>query len=186
MRTVLPLALALSACSPEPVPQGAALPPGDLVARYVDDAVHVALGGRLETNGIAFEPCEAPTIQAGPAVFEFVGDAGAVDVDLPDAELCGIRIVVTRLQIDAEHDGVPKTVIGQDFDFWVPGEAIPTDGGLVLQLGSDTWLADVLPLAPEGTTLLNSETPEDLLVAFYDGLHQGSSLDAQDTIVEQP
>ncbi|MCB9692003.1 MAG: hypothetical protein H6736_09330 [Alphaproteobacteria bacterium] len=158
---------------------------GDVMARYADNSAQVGIGGTLVAPEIAFEPCEAATLQGGPATFTFEGNEGAVTLDLPDAELCGIRIVVTELIIEAEDDGIAKTVVGQDFDFWVPGEAIPTEGGLVLQLGNSTWLEDFLPLAGEGTTTLNSEADEDLLVAFYDGLHQGSSLDAQNTIVEQ-
>lgn len=184
MRAMFSLvALASVACttSAEPV-----MAPGNLSARYADDPAHVGIGGQLVTNGIAFEPCESATISMEAATFTFAGNEGSVEIELPDATLCGIRIVVLELAIEAEHDGVAKTVVGQDFDFWVPGEAIPAEGGLTLQLGGDTWLADFLPLAGDGTTILNSEADEDLLVAFYDGLHQGSSLDAQDTIVEQP
>ena len=183
MRSFIPFAvLALvTGCTPsEPVRAS-----GDLQARYVDNATQVAIGGSLVTNGIAFEPCEAATINAEAATFTFEGNEGAVDIELPEGELCGIRIVVLDLVIEAEDDGVAKTVVGQDFDFWIPGEAIPTEGGLTLQLGHDTWLQEFLPLASEGTTLLNSEADEELLVRFYDGLHQGSSLDAQNTLVEQ-
>lgn len=186
MRTFLPFVAAsflISGCAAtDPAPVRAS---GDLQARYVDNVDQVGIGGSLVTNGIAFEPCEAPTINAEPATFEFSGNEGAVDIELPEGELCGIRIVVLDLTIEAEDNGVSKTVVGQDFDFWIPGEAIPTEGGLVLQLGHDTWLQEFLPLAGEGTTLLNDEADEDLLVSFYDGLHQGSSLDAQNTVVEQ-
>lgn len=158
---------------------------GDVMARYVDNADQVAVGGTLVLPEIVFEPCEASTITAGPVELTFSGDAGAVELELPEDELCGVRLVVTELIIEAQDDGVAKTVVGQDFDFWIPGEHVPTEGGLVVQLGGETWLEDFLPLAAEGTTLLNSEADEALLVAFYDGLHQGSALDAQNTIVEQ-
>lgn len=158
---------------------------GDVMARYVSNGTQVALGGTLVLPEIAFEPCEAPTITGGPVELSFTGDEGAVELELPEGELCGIRLVVTELLIEAEDHGVAKTVVGQDFDFWIPGEHVPTEGGLVIQLGGETWLEDFLPLAGEGTTLLNSEADEALLVAFYDGLHQGSALDAQNTLVEQ-
>lgn len=185
MRALFPLVGLVSIACATPDASPAPVAPGEVRARYADDPVHQGLGGALVTHGIALEPCDAPTIQADPATFVFDGNEGAVEIELPGGPLCGLRIVVLELRIEAEHDGVAKTLIGQDFDFWVPGEHIPTEGGLLVQLGNASWLADILPLAGPGTTRLNSETDPDLLVAFYDGLHQGSTLDAQNTIVEQ-
>lgn len=169
--------------SEEPAGPGAGsfLPDGTLQARVLSNDTQVAIGGQLTTLATAFEPCEEPTINVGEVDFVFSGGEANADVPLPDVELCGIRIVVKDLVIEAEDDGVAKTVVGQDFDLWVPADAIPAGAeGLTLELGDADWLADFLPLAPEGTTLLNSEADEALMQAFFLGLDRGSSFEAQD------
>ncbi|MCB9692002.1 MAG: hypothetical protein H6736_09325 [Alphaproteobacteria bacterium] len=164
----------LAACS-DPA-QGTFVGNPSLQARYVDSVDQVGLGGRLATNGTALEPCSAPTIGLGPQVFTFDGTVASVSIDLPEEELCGIRLVVTELAVQVDDAGVDKTVVGQDFDLWVPSDAIPAGAPrLELRLGDEGWLPGFLALAGPGETLLNTEADPALVAAFFEGLDEGSA-----------
>lgn len=178
MRTLIPMLAMFSGCASQTAPLASGT--SVLQVSYVTGAGQVALGGQLTTLETAFEPCDAATISGGPVDYLFDGDQAVAEVDVPEAELCGIRIVATELIIEAEDGGVVKTIIGQDFDLVVPGDATPADGSaLVLQLGDDTWLSEILPMAGEGTTHLNSEADPALVAAFFDGLTRGSTFTAE-------
>lgn len=177
-----PLLLMLAACAPGSPPEGTFVGNPSLQARYVDNADQIGLGGRLVTSGTALEPCEGPTIAVGPQELLFQGASATVALDLPGVPLCGIRMAVLELGVTVDDDGTEKSVVGQDFDLWVPASAIPADAvQLELTLGDASWLPSFLPLAPAGETLLNSDADPALVAAFFDGLDQGSSFEAQDT-----
>lgn len=171
----------LAACAPGRPPEGTFVGNPSLEARYVDNADQTGVGGRLVTSGTALEPCEGATIPVGPQELLFDGASATVALDLPGVPLCGIRMAVLELGIAVDDDGTEKTVVGQDFDLWVPAAAIPADAvQLELTLGDAAWLPAFLPLAPAGETLLNSDADPVLVAAFFDGLDQGSSFEAQD------
>lgn len=175
------LAVVLLAACGDPV-DGTFVGNPSLQARYIDNADQVAAGGRLVTTSTAMEPCSAATIGLGPQEFTFQGDSASITIDLPEVELCGIRMAVTELAVSVEDQGVAKTVVGQDFDLWVPASAIPAGSErLELLLGDEGWLPGFLPSAPAGETLLNSEADPALVQAFFDGLDEGSSFEALDT-----
>lgn len=152
-----------------------------LQARYVDTPAQAAAGGRLVTTGTALEPCDAPTVAVGAQVFEFDRDRARVELDLPGVDLCGIRMSVTELAIAVDDAGTGKTVVGQDFDLWVPADAIPAGATqLELVLGDAGWLPGFVPLAGPGETQLNAEADPALVAAFFDGLNAGSAFEALD------
>lgn len=169
--------LALVAC--ESPASGTFVGNPTLVARYLDDSVHQGAGGRLITASMAMEPCGAPTIGVGAQTFDFVGTEASVQIELPDVELCGIRMAVLDLAISVDHAGTQKTVVGEDFDLVVGGAMIPSGQSfLELRLGDEDWLSSFVPLAAEGETRLNAEAPEALTDAFFDGLNDGSVFEA--------
>lgn len=171
--------VALTACG-DPA-EGTFVGNPSLQARYIANEVQVASGGRLVTTSTALEPCNGATIGVGAQEFTFVGATAAVTLELPEERLCGIRMAVTELAIRVDDDGADKTVVGQDFDLWVPADAIPAEAQqLELVLGDGDWLPDFMPLAPAGETLLNSNADPALIDAFFEGLNQSSAFEALD------
>lgn len=179
---LLPL-LALFACAEDLPTEGTFVGnPPHLSARYVDNPGQVGLGGELVTSGTAIEPCSGDTINLGVQTFTFVGNEATLEVDLPDEDVCGIRINAVTLAIEVDDVGVQKRVVGQDFDLVVDSQGIPAGENLVLELGDADWLPGFLPLAPAGETLLNSQSDPALRDAFFDGLEQDSSFTAERTL----
>jgi len=176
MKPIVPvLAVALAACSPPP-PSGTFVGNPSLAARIADNPVQQATGGELEALEIHVTDCNDAPTPLGPTVLHFDGPESEEVLPLPVGEQCALWVVVDLFTVRFEDDGVPITIVADDFDISIPAEFAPAEGDrFVLRLGDEDWLAEVAALVPPGETRLERGS-SPLNDAFYGGLIEGSAV----------